>query len=247
MAANDVETGIERLDADLQSLFEANTAERRRQIKAAISNLDLSEEEFFSVVPLSILRLTLALRNPDSYKSLLKTVKEEATPRLEKAKEVIEQHFTDILKHPSILHFFSLPSEGEKEGEAEDEAPTALDALNIITKVEHFPGWVGSPPAMRPASRIMFSGIDHQLLLDSTCDWDDMLYLSQTLTSMLICEMENGKSLAENHLIDLPYKDSMMTRLRSLEEDLKKLKQLAKKYGLNTKEHSDGKDEGGEE
>jgi hypothetical protein len=225
MPASKASTGFEGLDDDLRKLFDANSVERRREVKAAIADPRLSEEELFDIVPQAILRLALALREPSSYKALLKQVNEEARQQLEKAKEIIEQHFADIVKHPSLLRRFSLPGE-------DDDAPTLVNALNFIAEVDHFACWTGAPPAMRPASRLVFWGVDGEILLNSTCDWEDLLFLTQTLSGILICEMKSGKALAEQRLVDLPEKERMVKRLQTLEKNIEKIKQLGRLYGL---------------
>ena len=200
MAQAKINTGIKKLDDDLQALFDVVSSDKLQEIKAAIANPSLSEDELFAVVPQAIVRVLLALREPSSYRSLMGQVPAEAKPILEKAKEAVEKHFSDVLKHPGILCRFSPP------GTAEEASPL-LEALNVILGLDHFSSWTGTPPKMRPVSRLVFLSTDDRVILDSLCDWDDLLQLVRSIIEILCCEMENGRALAELQLVHIPDKD----------------------------------------
>jgi hypothetical protein len=225
-----ISTGIKELDADLQVLAEAVSADRLPEIKAAIANPDLSEDELFSVVPQGLFRLIVLLREPVAYHSLLSRTPKEAKQQLDKARETVERHFSDILKHPSLTRFFSAP------GLQREEISPLVGALNIINAVNHYSGWIGSPPKLQPSTRLALFGVDDQVLLFSTCDWDDLLFLVASIADILVCEMEQGRPLAELQMVELLDRDKMVSRLQEIEKSLEKIKLLGRLYGLKVDE-----------
>jgi hypothetical protein len=220
MAKGQINTGIDGLDSDLRQLFEVVGTEKGREIKEAIADYSLTTEQLFDVVPLAILRLTWGLRDPEVFKGLLDRIPEEAKPQLKEAKDIIEYQFVDILKHPAALP--SLRSEEHRP----------LESLNEIVAVSYIPGWAGSPPQMRPASRLFILGAGDRILLDSACSWDDLLYLAETITRILACEMKDGLELARLKLVKLPGKAVMQRRLRNLEKNLQLIKNRGRPFGL---------------
>jgi hypothetical protein len=226
MSELNINTGIELLDDDLRAVFEAVTPKKRQAIIAAIGNYDLSKSEFFEIVPQAIFRVVAGFRNPSGFKSLLEKVNEESRPHLERAREIAEQHFADILKHPAIMPLAA-------GNDDDDDHLFSSEVLNTITKIRHMPQWKGQPPQMCPASRVAFFGLDQNLLLDSVFDWDDYLYVTETLLKMLICEMKSGKALADLGQVELPYKTEMRDRIQSLEKHVGTIKELCAVYRLN--------------
>lgn len=225
MAQATIKTGIRGLDADLQALFEAASGERLQDIKGAIANPQLTEDQLFAIVPKAIFRVVVGLRQPSTYAALMENVPKEARPYLEKAKEVAEKHFLDLLTHPAVVGRLSPPG-------ARKDTSSLAGALNVITAVRHIPGWGGSPPKMRPWSRLVFVGLDDKVLLDSACDWDDMLGLVEHITDALACEMTSGKALAELQLVEVPDRDKIAERLKEIDANLKVVKQLSRLYGV---------------
>ena len=226
MSEANIKTGIKALDADLRVLFDANTPKKRQEIKAAIGNYELSRVELFEIVPEAIFRVVVGLRSPTTFKFLLEKVKEGARPHLENAREIVEQHFADILKHPAIVTMGT-------DDEDEDDHNFNSEVLNSITKIRHMPQWRGQPPQMIPASRVAFFGADKNLLLDSVFEWDDYIFVAESLLGMLVCEMKSGKSLAELGQVELPNKKGMRARIQALQEHLVAIKELGETYRLN--------------
>lgn len=227
MTEVNIDTGIKPLDDDLRKVFEVASPKKRQEIKSAIANYDLSTAQLFEIVPKAILRVAIGLRNPAMYQATRERVKEESRHYLEEARDLVEQHFVDILKHPAAL---SAAIDQELE---EEDQHSFSEALNAIANIRHVPLWMGQAPRMQPTSRVAFFGKGQKLLLDSTFDWEDYLYVATTLTGMLICEMESGRVLAELGQTELPYKTQMEDRIEKLEKHLIRIRELGGAYGLN--------------
>jgi hypothetical protein len=229
MAETNINTGIKALDADLRELFDANTPKKRQEIKAAIGNYELSKEELFEVVPQAIFRVVVGLRSPSAFKMLLEGLNEGSRQHLEKAREIVEQHFVDILKHPALAQM-SLGAEDDDD----DDHRFASDVLNSVAKIKHMPQWKGQAPKMSPASRVAFFGVDQNILLDSVFDWDDYLFVAEALLGMLVCEMKSGKPLAELGQVELPDKKTMQKRVQAIQDNLVAIKELSVIYRFDT-------------
>jgi hypothetical protein len=230
MREDKINTGNRKLDADLRGIFDAGGVKRRVEIKKAIEDHSLSQDQLFEVVPFGIYRMALAVEDGAFYEDVLEGVNEEAKPAIEKAKEIVEQHFMGILDHPAL-----------QEEEAPKTKPSSLS--RTIAGIAHVPLWMGKPPHMKPMSSLEFSSADGSVLLETNCSWDDLLYLAEAITRVLACEMKSGKSLAELRQVKLPYKNRMAKRCRAVEANLSKIRERGAIYGLDFTDQSDAVDQ----
>jgi hypothetical protein len=231
MAEARATTGIAGLDADLGKLFEL-PKEKLDEIKAAIADHALTEDQLFDIVPKAIYRLTAGLLDPTTYQSLISSIPITARPGLEEARGIVTANFAGLLKHPALVRLIAKDTAG---------LPSFQQIANTITSVRHVPGWTGKPPKLSPMSRVQLLGVGNQLLLDSTCDWDDLLLVSKSFADTLRCEMKAGVELANLKQVELSKetKERIARFVRRLENNIKHIKQFGESYGIAFDSQSD--------
>ena len=83
-----------------------------------------------------------------------------------------------------------------------------------------------------PAVRMGLRERRKKLLLDTTVDWDDVLFLAAGLVTLLAEQFERWESLQEGGQLELPDREEMSEKIGRLEASLKRVKKLAPSYGV---------------
>lgn len=218
-----VRTGLKELDADLNELFRICESKKLANIKKAIANKTLSNDDFRKVVPESLLRLAASLPYPQ-FNLLLENVHEGSIPLIKRAKSLIEEHFGDLFEHKAAKSL--LKNMGKSEGKGESLADKTISGIG------YYCSWAGSPPKLIPVVHIGFKNKNGKILFDSTLDWEDLSFLLEALAEVLAGLLDKGKSLAEAKQIDLSDAQKTGERIRKTLEEFEKIKKLAPTYKI---------------
>jgi len=217
-----INTGNEMLDSDLKELFQVAAGPRLQAVHGAIKKRNLSEPDFAKIAPPSVIRVTHALTDPENFKSLLKQCPVEVHPLLKKAKGLAQKEFSDLPSHPAASRIL--------EKEAEDKKPRLN--YNTISRISWISEWVGKPPKLLPTVRIGLRDRRDELLLDTTVDWDDLLYLIQGLSRILTEHMEESLELGRASLLEIPDKGELSNKIGNTRANLDRLLELAPEFDI---------------
>jgi len=227
MEIEKINTGLDSLDEDLRNLFEiASDPKMIESIKQAIDNRDISAQEFVKIVPLALVRLTL-LTNDFFYHAVKTRIKVEAHELVDKARHFIENNFPTIQTHPITQPFI----EGaiQKYGHGIEQK---IFNVNTITQISSIISWFGKPPELIPTVRVSFLDERDRILLDSTMEWDDLIYMIEALTKIAQGLFECGRGLAEMNLLKITNPEKMAGRINNIQGYLNQIKDLFSIYKI---------------
>jgi hypothetical protein len=225
MAELEVNTGDDALDEDLKLLFEVCATDRAEDIRKAIVDQKVSDEEFVALVPESLARIAYALGNPSVSPALSEAIRPEARPLLERAKALVDEKLRFLVTDPRTL--------ARLQGGISDQPMHPLgENLNVIANISQVTHWWGSPPNLTPAIRIGLINARKRLLLDTTVDWHELAYLISGLTHVLSAAMSAGQELAKLNLVKVDQAEAIAQRIREAQESLDKIKSLGPLYRI---------------
>jgi hypothetical protein len=222
-------TGSERLDQDLQTLFELDKAGRLAAVVKDAADPNLSPEDFAQLVPDSLLRIAFGLSDPEEYASLQSRVPDVARPDLERAKKLAETELKPLLSHqhaPERIRNLLRKSAESLTGLAKE--------LRTITAIQSLKVWCGSPPELAPGVRLSFCDRTSRLLLDTTLGWDDLFFLISGLLEVAVDVLNSGRGLFEGGQLDFDATNQrrVAERLESIEASLNKIREMAPTYHI---------------
>ena len=232
-----IDTGLPPLDDDLRQFFEVCESDAPDRVRKGLAGGTLSKEQFAELVPDGAFRAASLLTGPLTYKVVLEEVRNEAKQLLERARELARTRLGPILEHPLSIKRFRQIAAGQDKGTL-----TGLGkSLNAIYSVQAMRMWVRTAPGLSPAIRIAFVNASNEPLLDSTFDWDNLLFVIKALTRAMAQSMEEGQTLARSQQIGLPDLAKLAERIRDTEKYLAQIKALAPTYGIDLGASPSGK------
>lgn len=233
MAERQINTGQDVLDRDLTLLFEITSEEEARaNIQAALANETLSVEDLNSALPRGLWPLLTFLRTPSRYQWLLDNTSDQARHDIEEARKVVEEHLTDLFKHPAYLEVVNAGAKVE-EADEEEGSSHLQDTFRVISGIAHVPSWDGPQPHFQPAVRVLFFDDGKKVLLDTTADWDTLLFLARSLAEIFAEQLKSGKNLVEHIKVDASEREKLARNLTKLKDALERIKKLAPIYGIH--------------
>ena len=244
MSDTPIDTGSEQLDADLRFLFQVRSDEKTlADLKAALADEAIGSEELHEFLPPKVCGLLTALRTPSRYEWLLNKVDDNARRYIEEAKCFADDELVDLFKHPA---FFEAALGRKTQETAEAPDPRSMESvLRSISGIQHFPTWLG-PSAdsgnFRPSVRVIFYDERKEPLLDTTADWDTLLFASSGLLEILAKQLETGQDMVRKIDHDADSKGAMADRIRELETALIRIKELAPIYEIEIQSDSPSQD-----
>ncbi len=228
MTRERINTGRPQLDRDLQLLFEAEDTDRLEEMRRAVSNRSITEEELRKVIPDGIWRLVYLVFSGVQFAIFRSQLEENGRNLLDEARHLIKRYFADVFECEAAVSALAQLNESE----AQPLHPLA-DSMNRISAISPLFNWAGTPPELVPNVRIGFMNQNKRMLLDSVFDWDDLAYVLAALTAILADLLEKGQSLAEAEQLDLSEAPRIAERLAELTDSLDKIRQLGPRYGID--------------
>lgn len=224
-----ISTGDRQFDKDIEELFDICKGDKNQRlvnICKAIEDKDISQEDFASVVPESLIRLGFALTG-SAYEIILDKVQDSSRILVKKAKELFEKHFSKLYEHPVAKSLAS-----SVMGESGERETLQKNTCNTISGMTYMFTWNSTPPGLIPSVRIGFRDMRGKIILDSLADWEELSYIIESLTELLSELMNRSKSLAELEQIDLSDSRKVGERIAKTKEYLKKIEALAPTYKI---------------
>jgi len=221
MKTSRMNTGNEQLDSDLKALFAFLSSSKKGSAATAIKDHSLSERELIEHIPLPVIRIAYALTEARNFKSILDDARRSIRPSLKKARALVKREFPGLTSHPSV--------QGVITRAVRRTTPLKL---NVIRRMNWSVQWWGTPPELTPAIRVGFLDKNDELLLDTSMDWDDALYVINSLSEMVRKQMEVSSSLAKAKLLDLPDRSQLIEKVERLRTNTESLIAAAAKIGL---------------
>jgi len=236
MSDKTIDTGIQELDKDLQEFFEVTEDEKRfKEIVETLTTLNENLKQINglsrslnSKVPEVVVRLALTLGEDEKYKELLQKAKEESRPSLEKAKNIVDRDFEELLEIYGEAQSRKSSSEGP--------LPEVTDSpLTHITNVHHMPEWLGNPQSLIPAVRIAIRDPEMKSLLTATLEWKTLFFLFAGFTELTRIQLESGILFVEKGYIsrDAIDEEAMGRHILDAQKALDRIKELAPKLGID--------------
>jgi len=215
-------TGIDQLDQGLTELLAlGDDPPRLAAAKAVIADEEASLGKLKSVMNDAVIRISLALSDPENAQALMEQVPESARPSVEKAIEIVRENLAGIEKHPAIVRKLAKRTEHRE------------DLKNRISRVKWEPLWQDNENKLTPTARVSFFDEQGEFVLDSTLDWDDLAFLMRSFARILVRLGQKCEPIAKAGLLDLSDAEQMMTRVAETRSSLDKLVSIASILGVD--------------
>lgn len=242
MAETEIDTGSSSLDKGLKLLFESCEAERLQEVQRALSCADTPEQELASLLPDGALYTAHVLSSPAGFRELRDQVKKDARDLIDRAKGLVDEHLSSILGHPAVVgRLKSIVNAAE----AKDASPL-LDSLHKITTISQTRLWVGVPPELSPSVLIGFIDRKQRLLLQSTLNLDELLFLVRAISKVVEETLQDAQPLAQADQLDLGDIPKLARHIAAIDEHLAEIKRLAPTVGIDLDSNAEPEVEAGD-
>jgi hypothetical protein len=227
-----INTGIAELDRDLYVFNEVVETPLFELIKNTVADKSVRVDQLSALIPAGFIRVAAVLSSTKPFENLRNQVNENVRPMLDKARDFVVEKLPGLMENPGILTFLGEIASQESQEEVDSDTPNS--SLNQITKIGYFSSFLGSPPNLIPAVRLSFQDSKGNRLLDSTLDWDDLVFLTASTASIAREQFENAIRLHESNLLALGEKERarIAKRFAQIQEDLHHLQETFPKYGI---------------
>jgi hypothetical protein len=218
-------TGFRDVDSSLAELSAiVNDSDRLEQAKEVVRDQAVSFERLQSVLGATVIQLAVALDDEESANSLLQRTPPEKRQVLEDAISFVKTYLGDLERHPAIVH--------ELKKQANQKSDKKTDGKNTIFGLGCEPFWSEKGGKFVPSARVSFIDRRGDLLLDSTLDADDIVFLMRTCAQMLRRLFEQSKPLSDAGLLSLSDTEQIPERLSETRSLLEEIVKLGKELGM---------------
>ena len=221
----EIDTGNEQLDADLRQLFSLSESGRLQKLSSTCATL--SDAEFQESVPDRLLRIVAAFAEASEFEELLKLLPESESI-LKRAKAITDEFGPPLLLHPLATKRVAIIKQAAGDSSTEPLA----SSLRVIRTIQHVYTWFGTPPKLVPGVRIAFVNKRGNLLLDTSLDWDDLLFVIDGLLRIAAGGMREARALAEQQQLELGDRAKLGRRIATCQESLAEIMTLARSCGI---------------
>jgi len=233
MQKAETSTGIKMLDSDLAELFKLEEQGKLSEAKQLLEDLEVTQDKFTSLISMKVARVTIALLDKDTFVSLKERSAQDSHGLLDKAREIAQTFLAKLPDHP-VAKKILVDEAGEEE---KDDNKEGKLTLNVISQLAPFSSFFYYREKLIPAVRITFLDRREKKLLESTMDWDDLLFLINGLICIAEAEFEKSIKFFDLDILDIPGKTKIGIWISSIEEHLQKLKELSAPYKLGEQEN----------
>jgi hypothetical protein len=174
---------------DLDALMELVSHYGTDQVQQFVDEYKDDIESLVSVFGMAALRFSVIL-DVDAYDRIRGLLDSAHQERLEKNYEIVKTAVGSISKTAAIERIFH-------SEDSSDYAASMEGSINRINRVEPKSTWFLDDGGVEPRIRFIFANYQfRQVLLDTTLDWDDIVFLA----SKLIEALRNDISRTEKYL-----------------------------------------------
>jgi|GEM_PF-5898410 len=184
-------TGIQKLDRDLETLLSLDDPEKLEEIRELNKKSNPTIGDILSVVDPEAIRLSAALLSDEIFEDLKSKIKSDSSDLLLKAKQFAKENLEELVNKDIIQDDFF------RNDEIDDFHPLS-ESLNIITSISGASNWIVQKNNLVPAIRCVFSNSRRKkVLLESTLDWEDILFITEGLLELLQDDIENASNFLD--------------------------------------------------
>lgn len=222
--ASTVLTGLPRLDADIDAFMDFRGSEREQKVIEAVKDSTIDGDKLSELVPPFVLRLAASLATEAKAHGLASQTNGEANEELEQLRKYLLSNYSALLGRADLDDLAWPESEG-----------TELESTAPVTKVSYIFSWRGNPPYLRPAATLLFRNISGSIVLETVCDWDDLAFLTGSLTEILAELMEHSRELQKKSLVYIAdnAKQGIQEQINRLHSSLERIKAASPDFGLD--------------
>lgn len=179
-------TGIDVIDKDYSDFVELMTEEHLAELQKLADEGAATTGDLFKIGTPGAFRLARSLVIDQNFEELKKLVSADSVKQLNDARERAKVELLPILEAPALKPLV-LDLEDSKN---DSDVSLAAAALDRVTTVSAFSSWVFEGESVFPAIRVLLGNRDKKLLLDSTMEWDDVLFIVRILISEVADDIE---------------------------------------------------------
>jgi hypothetical protein len=217
------------LSGAIEHLREAAAGPERERILAVIRNYSLSPEQLKNALPEDLAILLPTLLSNKIYDDFFQQAPVGLREKLSEAKSLAEEHFSDFRNHPVVAE--RLSAAGEEALLSPDDWPSLNENRTILVGMTAF--WNDVEGKLAPAMRLVLLGPADKASVEMIADPTDPLILSEALLKIAVSEFRRCLPMADKQMLEFEYSDQVPLLLDSLEQELKKLRELAPQIGID--------------
>lgn len=233
-----IDTGNDTLDSDLREFFDSSNNENIQRVKQVLAKKGTSIESVLNVIPAGMIRVCAILSDVEGFPDFKAWVPENQKSIIDRAKEIFDKNFPDIMEDTRVAELM----EREIKKSSAQKSPFS-DVLNVVNSIYHESSWEISANGASPAVRVAFMGEGERKLLVTTCDWDDLVFISHAVLKILTSNMVEGQRIIDKQQITINIQPSirnrMSKRISELEESVAKIKELSIYFQIDFDERAD--------
>ena len=217
------------LSGAIEHLREAAAGPERERILAVIRNHSLSPEQLKNALPEDLATLLPMLLSDRFYDHFFQQAPVSLREKLSEAKSLAQEHFGDFRNHPVVVE--RLPAAEEEALPSPEDWPSLKQNRTILVGTTSF--WNEVEGKLAPAMRLALLGPADKASVEMIADPTDPLILSEALLRIAVSEFKRCLPMADKQMLEFEYSDKVPLLLDSLEQELKKLRDLALQLGID--------------
>lgn len=226
-------TESHHLDNLIKNLFDYRKSNKYKQLIDLISRKDISREDLTQVIPNNLLFLFYTLLNDKLFESILKKTNIELHPKIESARKLINDDFTQLIEHPLFPKLKNEIESAIMDAETEEEDPH-IEKFNIPETISFFPILNGFPPRLIPAVRIALIDLHNKVLFESMLQLDDLTFLINGFLGILEEDLVSNKKLMdiENIYITESKKKRIRENIDNANKKISNINEILNSYNI---------------
>lgn len=204
------------------------------KLEALLQNRKATIEQISALLPIDLLQAALQLTVPPERFDLSNSWPPEAKTAYLKAAAAHSSRFASLRNHPAVRVFIASTTRKAKQAELEQRAifKAQQSVFRPIFSVWEYEFWLERDTKLSPVCRVSFHSPDYELLLESTCDLQDLTFLARRFLQLTQNGLERSLPWAAVGVLDIPFQEEIVVNIAEMEEALVAIKEHAATLGI---------------
>jgi hypothetical protein len=224
-------TGSSGFDEGLRGLFQLKLGQAEETIRTAQGDV----KKIIAGIGRDIVRVALTLEDDENLEMFFRADPPKLQPLFEEARTITRKLFGEVLRDPG---------KRAQLADALFEPPPKLDeyyaSMGFVNIIEATSEWLFDVDEIRPRLRVLLMSPSRSVLLNSTLDWDDIVYVAHRLINEMRDDFKNLEYLTPEARRRIKVKsefgDRVAKRMSIISKDLKVIRDKLCELGYSKDE-----------
>jgi len=189
-----IKSGFEDFDRDYPRLLEFLESDSPEELSRLSQAESLNMGDVFNLVDARVLSLARMIQDEPGFEFLVQNLSQEATEHLAEHRDKVVAVFRPLFESDAFKA--ASAAIASTQTPANERPGLAFKAMRPVTRLSAMSNWLVIEDKIQPAIRVQM-GHESELLLDTTLDWDDAVFLCAGVLDGLQKDLKRVKRLTK--------------------------------------------------